>query len=183
LRLAFAVLKKRLRTLLLATLMIIVGSILGLILFIVPGVIYYINSALTAPVVMMENLKPRAARRRSKELVRRARRTVIGVLALQYLIPILTSSVFATMFSLAAKAAPEQKIMSAKLTTVVTHTLNVFIVPLIATLGSLLYLKTRAAGGESLTDALAEIEEEERPTRQWELRIRERMHSSTSAIR
>jgi serine/threonine protein kinase len=183
LRLAFAALKRRLRTLLLATLMIALGSMLGLILFIVPGVIYYINSALTAPVVMMENLKPRAARRRSKELVRRARRTVIGVLALQYLIPILTSSVFATMFSLAAHAAPELKIMSAKLTTVVTHTLNVFIVPLIATLGSLLYLKTRAAGGESLTDTLAEIEEEERPTRQWELRIRERMHSSTSAIR
>jgi len=183
LRLAFAALKKRLRKLLLATLMIAAVSFFGLLLFIVPGVIYYINSALTAPVVMMENLGPIAARRRSKELVRRARRTVVGVVAMQYLIPIVASSVFATMFSLLAQAAPEQKIMAAKLTTVVTHALNVFIVPLISTLGSLLYLKTRAAGGESLTDALTHIEEEERPRRQWELRIRERMHSSTSASR
>jgi hypothetical protein len=183
LRLAFAALKKRLRKLLLATLMIAAVSFLGLLLFIVPGVIYYINSALTAPVVMMENLGPIAARRRSKELVRRARRTVMGVVAMQYLIPILASSVFATMFSLLAQAAPEQKIMAAKLTTVVTHALSVFFVPLISTLSSLLYLKTRAAGGESLTDALTHIEEEERPRRQWELRIRERMHSSTSASR
>jgi len=181
LRLAFAALKKRLGRLLLATLMIAAVSLLGLSLLIVPGVIYYINSSLTAPVIMMENLGPIAARRRSKELVRRARRTVIGVIAMQYLIPILTSSVFATMFSLAAHAAPEQKIVAAKLTTVVTQSLNVLIIPLISTLSSLLYLKTRAAGGESLTDALTRIEEEERPSRQWELRIRERMHSSTSS--
>jgi len=183
LRLAFGALKKRLRSLMWTTLVLVVGTLLRMCLLIVPGVIFYINSALAAPVVMMENLSGRAALRRSKELVKRARRTVLGVIAMQYLIPMFWNAIFATMFSLALHNGEGQKISAAKLTQLATQMLNVFLLPLISTLGSFLYLKTRAAGGERLTDTFVRLQEEEQPSRQWEIRIRERMHSSTSQNR
>ncbi|HSB11142.1 MAG TPA: protein kinase [Blastocatellia bacterium] len=183
LRLAFGALKKRLRSLMWTTLVVVIGTVLRMLLLIVPGVLFYINSVLAAPVVMMENLSGRAALRRSKELVRRARRTVWGVVAMQYLIPMFSSSIFAAMFSLALHNGEGQKTLAAKLTQVATQTLNVLLIPLISMLGSFLYIKTRAAGGESLTDAFTRLQEGEQPSKQWELRIRERMSSSTSQNR
>jgi serine/threonine protein kinase len=185
LRLAFAALKKRIRALMFTTLMVAIGSIIGLALFVVPGVIFFINSSLSGPVVMMENLKGRAALRRSKALVRRARRTVIGIIAMQYLIPIFFSSIAATIIvsGIALSGDAGLKSFAPKLTSVMTQILNVLIVPLISTFTALLYLKTRAAGGESLNEAFIQLQEEEQPSRKWEIRIRERMHSSTSGSR
>jgi serine/threonine protein kinase len=183
LRLAFAALKKRIRALIFTTLMVVVGSILLLFLLVVPGVIFYINSSLSAPVVMMENLKGRAALRRSKVLVSRARRTVIGIIAMQYLIPFFCSSIPAIVIASVFRGQENQKIVIGKSTGITSHILNVFLVPLIATFTALLYIKTRAAGGESLNEAFIQLQEEEQPSRKWELRIRERMHSSTSGSR
>lgn len=183
LRLAFAALKKRLRPFIATALIVLIGTLLRMILLIVPGVIYYINSSLAASVVMMENLRGRAAIRRSRELVKRARPTVIGVIAMQYLIPIFFSSLVASIFSLALHGNPGQRHLATKIIQVVTQMINVLVVPLISTLSSLLYLKTRAAGGESLADAFIRLQEEEQPSKKWELRIRERMHSSTTASR
>ena len=185
LRLAFAALRKRIRALMFTTLMVAIGSIVGLCLLVVPGVIFFINSSLSGPVVMMENLKGRAALRRSKALVRRARRTVIGIIAMQYLIPLFFSSVAATIIvsGIALSGDAGLKSFAPKLTNVMTQILNVLMVPLISTFTALLYLKTRAAGGESLNEAFIKLQEEEQPSRKWEIRIRERMHSSTSGSR
>ncbi|HWN97744.1 MAG TPA: hypothetical protein VNS63_00580, partial [Blastocatellia bacterium] len=185
LRLAFAALKKRIRSLMVTQLMVAIGSLIGLCLFIVPGVIFYINSSLSGPVVMMENLKGRAALRRSKALVSRARRTVVGIIAMQYLIPLFFSSIAATLIvsSVALSGDAGLKAFAPKLTSIMSQTLNVLIVPLISTFTALLYLKTRAAGGESLNEAFIQLQEEEQPSRKWEIRIRERMHSSTSGSR
>jgi serine/threonine protein kinase len=183
LRLAFAALRKRIRALMFTTLMVVVGSILLLVLLVVPGVIFYINSSLSAPVVMMENLKGRAALRRSKVLVSRARRTVIGIIAMQYLIPLFCSSIPTIVIASVLRGQEDQKIVIGKSTGVTSQILNVFLAPLIATFTALLYLKTRAAGGESLNEAFIQLQEEEQPSRKWELRIRERMHSSTSGSR
>jgi serine/threonine protein kinase len=183
LRLAFAALRKRIRALMFTTLMVAVGSILLLFLLVVPGVIFYINSSLSAPVVMMENLKGRAALRRSKVLVSRARRTVIGIIAMQYLIPLFCSSIPAIVIASVFRGQEDQKIVIGKSTGITSQILNVFLVPLISTFTALLYLKTRAAGGESLNEAFIQLQEEEQPSRKWELRIRERMHSSTSGSR
>jgi hypothetical protein len=43
---------------------------------------------------------------------------------------------------------------------------------------ALLYLKTRQAGGESMTDLLSQFEESERPRSKWQNRIRERLLQS-----
>lgn len=185
LRLAFAALRKRIRALMFTTLMVAIGSILLLCVFIVPGVLFYINSSLSGPVVMMENLKGRAALRRSKVLVSRARRTVIGIIAMQYLIPLFCSSVAMTLIisGVALRGDAGLKVFAPKLTGVITPVLNVLLVPLISTFTALLYLKTRAAGGESLNEALIQLQEDEQPSKKWEIRIRERMNSSTSGSR
>ncbi|HSO75789.1 MAG TPA: protein kinase [Blastocatellia bacterium] len=185
LKLAFAALRKRIRALMFTTLMVAIGSILLLFLFVVPGVLFYINSSLSGPVVMMENLKGRAALRRSKVLVSRARRTVIGIIAMQYLIPLFCSSVAVTLIvsGVALRGDAGLKMFAPKLTGVITPVLNVLLVPLISTFTALLYLKTRAAGGESLNEAFIQLQEEEQPSRKWEIRIRERMNSSASGSR
>ncbi|MFY9611645.1 MAG: serine/threonine-protein kinase [Blastocatellia bacterium] len=185
LRLAFAALRKRIRALMFTTLMVAIGSILLACLLLVPGVLFYINSSLSGPVVMMENLKGRAALRRSKALVSRARRTVIGIIAMQYLIPLFFHSVTATIIvsSIALSGDPGLKMFAPKLTSLMTEILNVLLVPLISTLNALLYLKTRAAGGESVNEAFIRLQEEERPSKKWEIRIRERMNSSPSGSR
>ncbi|HZJ42903.1 MAG TPA: hypothetical protein VFD63_03980 [Pyrinomonadaceae bacterium] len=52
--------------------------------------------------------------------------------------------------------------------------LNVFVTPLIAIMISLLYLKTRRAGGESLKDASDQFEALDIPRSKWQVRLRTR---------
>jgi len=59
--------------------------------------------------------------------------------------------------------------------------LNVMIVPLIATLLALLYLKARQIGGETLKEVLSQFEEEDAPRTKWQMRMRERLNVTTKA--
>jgi hypothetical protein len=184
LRTAFAALKKRLRPFLWTTFLVGMLSTLGLLLLVIPGVIFYINSSLTAPVVMMENLKGRAAIRRSKALVKRSRRTVIAILFLQYIIPIFVGSIVLAILLNFFKGMPKgQAGLFGQITDLFTTLLNVLIIPLIATLSALLYLKTRLMGGETLREALSQFEEEEVPQTNWQRRMRERLHTPTHISR
>jgi hypothetical protein len=58
-----------------------IGVGLGLLLFVVPGVLLAIRWAVATPIVMLEGLSARAAMRRSQELVRGHRKAVFVVLA------------------------------------------------------------------------------------------------------
>ena len=58
--------------------------------------------------------------------------------------------------------------------------LNVFVTPLIAIMISLLYLKTRRAGGESLKDASDQFEALDIPRSKWQVRLRTRSSSAQS---
>jgi serine/threonine protein kinase len=184
LRPAFAALKKRLRPFLGTTFMVGVLAAIGVLLLVIPGVIFYINSSLTASVVMMENLKGRAAIRRSKALVKRSRRTVIAILFLQYIIPIFAGSIVLAVILNFFKGMPKgQSGLFTQITDVFTTLLNVLIVPLIAILSALLYLKTRLMGGETLREALSQIEEEDVPQTNWQRRMRERLQTPTHISR
>jgi hypothetical protein len=57
--------------------------------------------------------------------------------------------------------------------------INIFIVPLMAIVPALLYLKMRQLGGESLADALAQIEEVDEQRSQWQQRMRTRLSLHT----
>jgi len=183
LRTAYVAVKKRLKPLLIT---ITIGSIrwvLGLLLLLIPGVIMFINYSLAAPVVMMEGLKGRAALKRSKALVRRCWRSVIVILCLQWAIPTLAASVVAVPVALALKMAkvPQAPALTGRITQITIVMLNVMIVPLIATLMALLYLKARQIGGETLKEALSQFEEEDAPRTKWQMRMRERLNVTTKA--
>jgi serine/threonine protein kinase len=184
LRRVFAALKKRLRPLMGTTLLVMLFSLLWSFLLIIPGVIYYINSSLTAPVVMMENLKGRAAIRRSKTLVKRSRRTVIAILILHVVIPSFANTIVLAVLLNFFKGMPKgQANLYAYIAKVFTTLLNVLIIPLVSTLSALLYLKTRQMGGETLKEALSQFEEEDAPQTNWQRRMRERLQTPTHISR
>ncbi len=158
--------------------------VLAILLLCIPGILFYINSSLTAPIVMMENMKGRAAIRRSKTLVKRSRRTVIAILFLQYIIPMLAGSLVMAVLLNFFKGMPKgQANLFSQITEVFTTLLNVLLVPLIATLSALLYLKTRQMGGETLREALSQFEEEDVPQSNWQRRMRERLQTPTHISR
>jgi len=51
---------------------------------------------------------------------------------------------------------------------------NIFIMPLMSIVPALLYLKMRQLGGETLSDALAQIEEADETRSKWQQRMRPR---------
>ncbi|HJQ71367.1 MAG TPA: protein kinase [Blastocatellia bacterium] len=184
LRPALAALRKRIRQFLTTAFMVGIIFILLCLLLVVPGIIFYINSSLTAPVVMMENLSGRAAMKRSKALVKRSRRTVMAVLFFQYIIPITAGGLVGLVIGSIFKNMPEaRRSLFADVTGVITTILNILIVPLISILTALLYIKTRRMGGETLKEMIDEFEEEDVPQTNWQRRMRQRLHTPTQISR
>jgi hypothetical protein len=182
LRTAYRAVRKRLKALLITIAIASIRWALGLLL-IVPGIIMFINYSLAAPVVMMEGLKGRAALKRSKTLVRRSWRTVLVILFLQWAIPALSAMVVAlpVAFVLKTSKVPQAAELSGRVTSLIVAILNAVIVPLIATLSALVYLKARQIGGETLREALSQFEEEDAPRTRWQMRMRERLQPTTKA--
>ncbi|MEK6410958.1 MAG: serine/threonine-protein kinase [Acidobacteriota bacterium] len=182
LRTAYGAVRKRLKALLITIALATIRWVFGLLL-IVPGVIMFINYSLAAPVVMMEGLKGRAALKRSKALVKRSWRTVIVIIFFQWAIPGIAASVvaFPIAFALKASKIEQAPILTGRLTSIIVAMLNAVIVPLIATLTALVYLKTRQIGGETLKEALSQFEEEDTPRTKWQMRMRERLQTTTKA--
>ncbi len=182
LRTAYGAVKKRLKPLLTTIAIASIRWVLGLMLL-VPGVIMFINYSLAAPVVMMEGLKGRAALKRSKALVKRCWRSVIVILFFQWAIPGFVASVVAlpVAFALKLSKTPQAPALTGRITAIIVVMLNAIIVPLIATLTALLYLKARQIGGETLKEALSQFEEEDTPRTKWQMRMRERLNVTTKA--
>jgi serine/threonine protein kinase len=182
LRSALRALKKRLKPFTLTTLRVIVFTILWCFLLIIPGAIYFINSSLTAPVVIIENLKGREAVRRSKSLVKHARLTVIAILILEWMIPALMSSIVLSALRFRQQSQGGVGV-SIRLGDWISTLLNVIFIPLVAMLTALLYLKVRQLGGERLKDMLAQFEQEEVPQTKWQKRMQERLSTSSHSTR
>jgi len=53
--------------------------------------------------------------------------------------------------------------------------LNIFVLPLLAIVPALLYLKMRQFGGETLTDAMSQLQELEPTKSHWQQRMRTRL--------
>lgn len=177
LRTAFAVLKRRWRPFLKTSLLITLRIFIGLILFVIPGVVVYLRYTLYAPVVLIEGLEGKAARRRARELASRSWRTVIIIALLQFLIPAIVSSMVGQLsFGVNRSSTPTHDVN-------ITHSVyqqlsglfNIFIVPLNSIVPALLYLKMRQLGGETLAEALAEIEEVDAQRSEWQQRMRTRL--------
>jgi serine/threonine protein kinase len=179
LRHALRALKQRLKRLIWTMLRVGMITFALLALLVIPGAIYFIKAALTAPVVVMENLKGRAAVRRSKELVRRARGTVIAIVAIHFLLPLVITGLLSSAFGFKHQPPKEEMTISVRVGELLSTTINIFITPLMATLTALLYLKVRQLGGERFNQILDQFEDEA-PKTKWQQRMRERLNSSSA---
>jgi serine/threonine protein kinase len=176
LREAFVLLRKRwrpfLRTMIRVTLLIL----LGIILLVIPGMVLWMRYSLYAPVVLIEGLQGKAAMRRARVLASRSWKTVIIVAILQFLLPAIVSSVVGFM---AGRSKVEKNSISAQVFQQFLDLLNIFVIPLIAIVPALLYVKMRQLGGESLTSVWSQIEEGEGKQSAWQQRMRTRLSLHT----
>ncbi|MGA9996934.1 MAG: protein kinase [Pyrinomonadaceae bacterium] len=186
LRTAFAALRKRLKPFFGTTLMVSLLTMIGMILLVIPGLYMMVHYSMVTPTVMMEDTKGRAALRRSKTLVKRSRRTVIFIVFIQFFMPIMSAGVLAFLVISLIKMLHlqgGQAHLFGNIYQIVSFPINALILSFSAVITALLYLKTRQAGGETLTEALGQFEDEELPRRNWQLRMRERLHTTVRQTR
>jgi lysylphosphatidylglycerol synthetase-like protein (DUF2156 family) len=182
---ALAALKRRWKILVATSLLVMTMILVGSVLFIIPGVLVAMIYALAAPVVIMEQHGVRGTLRRSRTLSRRALGTALVITIVEFALPILVwRAAVTTDFSLQLNDdfTPKQFGFNFSMSgwSALYHLLNVFITPLTAIMASLLYLRTRKAGGESLRDASDQFEALEIPRSRWQARMRSRSNTPTS---
>ena len=177
---AVAALKRRWRIFAVVSLLVTVLILLGSILFIVPGVIVAVIYALSGPVVIMEEHGVFGTLRRSRKLSVRALGTALVITLVQFALPVLIwRAAVHVDFTLQLHDDFSPKQFGFNFSTSgwssLYQLLNVFITPLSAIMASLLYLKTRKAGGESLRDASDQFEALDIPRSKWQARMRSRL--------
>jgi serine/threonine protein kinase len=180
LRTAFGVLKKRWKPFLKTSLGVTLRVIIGTVLLVIPGIVMQLRYAFYAPVVLVEGLEKKAARRRSYELASRSWRTMIIVWLLQFLIPITVSLLIGNIhIGVKQPAAPTEGVHMQEIYKQLVSLVNIVVVPLVAIVSALLYLKMRQLGGETLSSALSQIEQVDSRLSEWQQRMRTRLSMNT----
>jgi lysylphosphatidylglycerol synthetase-like protein (DUF2156 family) len=161
--------------------------LLGSLLFVLPGLVLAVLFALYAPVAIMEQHGVRATLKRSRRLSKKALFSVVVITILQFALPILVWRMAVTTnlnLKLNDDWSPKQFDFNISTSgrSVLYQLLNVFVTPLTAIMISLLYMKTRRAGGESLQDA-SERFEVDVPRSEWQLKMRTKRGDGTFADR
>ena len=181
-------LKRRWRIFAVTSVLVMTLILLGSVLLVIPGLIAAIVYGLYTPVVMMEQHGVRGTLRRSRMLSRRSLGTVLVITVLQFALPILIWKIAVTTnltLHLNDDYSPKEFGFNFSMSgsSAFYQLLNVFITPLTAIMVSLLYLKTRKAGGESLRDASDQFEALDIPRSKWQVRMKSRLtntHSPTT---
>jgi len=182
-RTAFRAIGRRWLTFAAASLTTVLLVLAGLLLFVLPGVAAAIACVLYAPVVVMEGTGVRASLRRSRQLVWRAPWTAVVITLLQLALPVAVWLAAVTMsFTFRMGHGLQLKELGFSFSvsgrSVLWQLLNVLVVPLAAVMTSLLYLRMRQFGAESLRDAAAVFETLSLPRSRWEARLRTRLQHS-----
>lgn len=182
---AVAALRRRWRVLAFTSLLVMTLILLGSVLFIIPGVIAATVYALYAPVVIMEQHGVRGTLRRSRTLSGRAFWTALVITVVQFALPVLVwRAAVTTDFTLRLNDdfSPKEFGFNFSMSgwSGLYQLLNVFVTPLTAIMASLLYLKTRKAGGESLRDTSDQFEALDIPRSKWQARMKSRWTTHTS---
>ena len=175
LRVAFQVFRKRwrpfLKTMIMVTLLIVIGFVLGII----PGLVMMIRYSLYAPVVLIEGLEKRAAMRRARELASRSWWTIIIVVMLQLLIPSIISGILGAIVG----QNFDGDSLSRRIVQQLLNFNQILVLPLMSIVPALLYIKMRQLSGEPLSAALAQIEGGEGERSKWQQRMRTRLSLHT----
>jgi hypothetical protein len=175
LRAAFAVLRRRWRPFLKTGIRATLRILLGFILFVIPGFVMMARYSLWAPVVLIEGLEKKPALKRARALASRSWRTIILAMLFQFLGPAIVGAVLAALIG----TTGEGKHIHVKVFTPLTSLVNIFVLPLMAIVPALLYLKMRQFGGETLNDVMAQLESEDTGRSNWQQRMRTRLTTNT----
>src|SRR5579885_1296364 len=144
LRTASVILRRRWRPYLRTGLGVLVRILIGYVLFIIPGFVMTIRYSVYAPVVLLEGLAKKAALRRARELASRSWRTVIGVAALQFCIPMVVGALLGALLSGGPKNTHGGVVFTFhQLPALLAPLANIVITPLTSIMMALLYLKLR----------------------------------------
>lgn len=170
-------LKRRWLPFVLASIIVLSLITMGAVLLLLPGAFAAIYFALYAPVVIMEDLGVWATLKRAGSLVRRAWVSVLTITLLQFVLPVIVwRASITTSFTLKLGDDYSPKEFgfqfSSSNMSALFQLLNIFVTPLTAIMISLLYLKTRQAGGESLNDASEKFEALDLPRSKWQSHLR-----------
>ncbi len=171
LRSAFEIFRRRWRPFLNTGIRVCVRIILGWLL-VIPGLIMTVRYFLWAPVVLMEGLEKKAAIKRAVALARRSWRIIILVFLIQLLVPSIVGAIIGALTG--ASSTDGHARVSVKIASQLSGLINIFILPLLAIVPALLYLKMRQLGGETINDVMDQIEEEGARSL-WQKRMRARL--------
>lgn len=179
----FAALRRRWRIFAVTSLLVMTLILVGSLLLVIPGLIAAIIYGLYGPVVIMEQQGVRGTLRRSRILSRRALLTVLVITVIQFALPIVIGKAAVSTditFQLKDDWSPKQFGFSFSMSggSIFAQLLNVLVTPLTTIMASLLYLKTRKAGGESLRDASDQFEALDIPRSKWQARMKSRLTST-----
>ncbi|HVO12336.1 MAG TPA: serine/threonine-protein kinase [Vicinamibacteria bacterium] len=182
-RTAFRAIGRRWLTFAAASLATVLLVMAGLLLLLLPGIAAAVACVLYGPVVVMEGAGVRASLRRSRQLVWRAPWTAVVIALLQFALPVAVWLAAVTMkftFRLGEGLMPKELGFSFSVSgrSVLWQLLNLLVVPLAAVMTSLLYLRMRHFGAESLRDTAAVFEALSLPRSRWEARLRSRLQQS-----
>jgi serine/threonine protein kinase len=174
-----AALKRRWRIFTVTSLLVMTLILVGSLLLVIPGLIAALVYGLYGPVVIMEQHGVRGTLRRSRILSRRALGTVLVITLVQFALPILIGKAAVSTdltLQLNNDYSPKQFGFNFSMSggSIFAQLLNVFVTPLTTIMASLLYLKTRKAGGESLRDASDQFETLDIPRSKWQARMKSR---------
>ena len=171
---ALKVMRRRWKPFLKTGLNVILRMAIGFVLLIVPMFVVQVRYLLWGPVVLMEGLEGKAALKRARALGSRSWRTIILAMLIQLLVPAIIGGVIGGLLGL---NQTHQHVQSwrIRVTSQLAQLVNIFVLPLLAIVPALLYLKMRQFGGETLTDVMAQLETLEPTQSLWRQRMRTRL--------
>ncbi len=174
LRAAFKILRRRWKPFLKTALNVIIRMAIGFVLLIIPMIIVQVRYLLWGPVVLMEGLEGKAALKRARALASRSWRTIIIALIIQFCVPAIVGAIVGMLLGFNTNAGHSHG-WRIRIGGQLSELLNIFVLPLLAIVPALLYLKMRQFGGETLTDVMAQLQELEPTKSHWQQRMKTRL--------
>jgi serine/threonine protein kinase len=174
LRAAFAIMRRRWKPFIKTALNVIIRMAIGYVLLIIPGIVVQVRYLLWGPVVLMEGLEGKAALKRARALASRSWRTIILAMLIQFCVPAIVGGLIGALIGF-NESAQHSHALRVKITGQFAQLINIFVLPLLAIVPALLYLKMRQFGGETLTDVMSQLEELDNAKSLWQQRMRTKL--------
>lgn len=177
LRAGLAALRGRWPVIIGVSITVVIAIVIGMAGFALPGAVIAVLLSLAAPVAVMERRRVFGTLLRSVSLVRRSWLTALVITILAFGLPVLVwwASVDSNIvFKMDEQWNPKEFSINFSISgrSALYQLLNILITPLSAIMTSLLYLKTKRAGGESMREAAERFDDSRESVSTWQKRMR-----------